>query len=54
MNDETPTFIGEPYTGQIVEGSLPDNFVVAVNATDPDLEDAIQYAIEGGEGILTE
>lgn len=43
-------FIGAPYTGRIMEGSPPDNFVVAVTATDPDLRDSIAFAIEEGEG----
>ena len=49
VNDETPMFVGAPYTGMIMEGSPPDNFVVAVSATDPDLGDAIVFAIEEGE-----
>ena len=50
MSDEAPTFIGGPYTGMILEDSPQDNFVAAVNATDLDSGDAIDYAIEEGKG----
>lgn len=47
-------FIRAPYTGMIMEGSPPDNFVVAVTATDPDLGDSIAFTIEEGEGKIQE
>jgi len=53
-NDNSPMFIGAPYTAMVAENSAVGTFVVNVSATDADsgILGEVRYSIEGGNNDL--